>query len=280
MTDTGKSIHARLLNIAKEENLSFQLIVIRYLHERLLYRLYLSTYSQNFCLKGGTLLYLYSREKSRPTKDIDFLGTNISNEVETIKSAFIDICSIVYQHDAVEFNPSSIAAEEIAGKDEYHGIRLFIEAKLDTIRQRIQIDVGFGDIVTPAPILLNYPTFLPESETPIVQTYTLETVVAEKFEAMIDLSVVNSRMKDFYDIYQILTTQKINPEHLTQAIRETFRNRSTKYTQHHSLFSDEFASDPKRIIQWKAFLKKSHLDQNLDFRVVVEVILNSLPKAL
>jgi hypothetical protein len=184
MTGSSKSIRTRLLNCAKRENLSFQLVIIRYLQERLLYRLSLSVYSENFCLKGGVLLYVYNRKQTRPTLDIDFLGTNISNEINSLRSTFIEICAINYPPDAVIFDTNSIIAEEIAGQDKYPGIRLFVNANLDTIRQRIQIDVGFGDIVVPAPVQLNYPTLLEESGIPIVQAYSLETVVAEKFEGL------------------------------------------------------------------------------------------------
>ena len=206
MIGKGKSIRARVLNIAKKENLTLQLVIIRYLHERLLYRVSVSHYADNFCLKGGVLLYYYNREQTRPTMDIDFLGTNIPNEVKFIVSAFREICAMSYPHDAVVFDISSIVAEEIASQDQYPGIRLFVIAGLDTIRQRIQIDIGFGDIVIPSAVQLNYPTLLPESEILVVRAYSLETVVAEKFEAMIDLSAANSRMKDFYDVYYILTT--------------------------------------------------------------------------
>jgi predicted nucleotidyltransferase component of viral defense system len=280
MTEIGKSIRSRLLNIAKEENLSFQLIIMRYLQERLLFRLSLSRYSRNFCLKGGALLYSYSREKTRPTKDIDFLGSNIPNEIEALKSAFMEICSIEYLPDAVLFDPSSISAEEIAGQDEYQGIRLLVAAKLDTIMQRIQIDVGFGDIVIPPPVELSYPTFLPDTEPPLVRAYSLETVIAEKFEAMIDLSVANSRMKDFYDVYHILTTQHIDQDNLLQAIQGTFGNRETTYNEDHSLFTTEFVSDANRITQWKAFLSKNKLDDSLEFGEVVQIILGVLPRSI
>jgi len=233
-------------------------------------------YANNFCLKGGVLLYVYNKGQTRPTLDIDFLGTNISNEIDSLKSAIRKICSINYPNDAVIFDAGSIIAEEIAGQDEYPGIRLFVTANLDTIRQRIQVDVGFGDIVIPAPVKLNYPTLLPESGIPVVLAYSLETVVAEKFEAMIDLSVFNSRMKDFYDVYQILTTQQLNPKNLEEAIQETFHNRNTIFSPDHALFSDAFPTDINRQRQWKVFLVKNHLDQTLDFNEVIGKISNSL----
>ncbi len=272
MSNTGKSIRTRLLNIAKKENLSFQLVIIRYMQERLLFRLGMSEYAENFCLKGGVLLYVYSRERSRPTLDIDFLGTNIPNELESLKSAFRDICSMHYPLDGVTFDTASISAEEIANQDKYPGIRLFVLAELDTIRQRIQVDVGFGDVVIPSPIMLPYPTLLPDSGIPVVHAYSLETVVAEKFEAMIDLSVLNSRMKDFYDVYQILTTRGLDSHLLEDSIRETFRNRTTLYSHDHALFTPGFALDDNRLKQWNIFLIRNHLDTSLDFTTVISRI--------
>jgi predicted nucleotidyltransferase component of viral defense system len=127
---------------------------------------------------------------------------------------------------------------------------------------------------------LVYPTFLPDAESPVVQAYSLETVIAEKFEAMIDLSVANSRMKDFYDVYQILTTQRVDRDILLQAIQGTFRNRETTYKEDHSLFTPEFATDANRITQWKAFLRKNKLDESLEFNAVVKTILDVAPKSV
>ncbi|MBE0653650.1 MAG: nucleotidyl transferase AbiEii/AbiGii toxin family protein, partial [Bacteroidales bacterium] len=202
ITNIAKSIRARLLNIARAENKTFQLILIRYFHERFLYRLSISQFCRNFILKGGTLLYIYYREKTRPTKDIDFLGLNIPNQTISLKKVFSEICSIDYPYDGVKFYVESIMVEEIADHEEYQGIRLLIDASLDTAIQKLQIDVGFGDIMIPDPVDLKYPVFFPDLYSPIIRAYSPETVIAEKFEAMIDLSVINSRMKDFYDVYQ------------------------------------------------------------------------------
>jgi predicted nucleotidyltransferase component of viral defense system len=270
------SIHARLLNIAKKGNLSFQLVIIRYLQERLLYRISLSRYAGNFCLKGGVLLYFYSKEMTRPTKDIDFLGTNIPNDKSFLVAAFKEICTMHYQNDAVNFISDTIVAEEIADRDQYPGVRLFVIAELNTIKQRLQIDVGFGDVVVPKPVLLSYPTLLSESEIPLVQAYSLETFIAEKFEAMIDLSTINSRMKDFYDVYCILSTQQLDKKNLKQAILETFRNRNTSYTMDHAIFSPEFAKDRNRLQLWNSFLRKNHIDQNLEFGEVLNLIIKTL----
>ncbi len=265
-----------MLNLAKKENIAFQLVIIRYFHERLLYRISISQYTNNFFLKGGTLLFYYTREQTRPTMDIDFLGFKMANDIDSVRSIFREICLLEYPNDAVIFDGNAISAEGITGQDEYSGVRLFVTAKLDTIQQRIQIDIGFGDLVIPSPVRLNYPVLLPGSEMPIIQAYSLETVIAEKFEAMIDLSTLNSRMKDFYDVYIILTTQHIDHELLEKAIHVTFRNRSTFFIPDHALFSSSFATDPGRMRQWKAFLTKSHLDVTLDFVDVLDVIRDRL----
>ena len=126
----------------------------------------------------------------------------------------------------------------------------------------------FAQSITPESVQLSYPTILPGSKIPVIQAYSLETVVAEKFEAMIDLSIVNSRMKDFYDIYHILNTQHLDLTHLEEAVFETFRNRETMYTPDHALFSTSFPIDPNRVRQWKIFLTKNHLDQSIDLAEV------------
>lgn len=276
MKGSGKSIRTRLLNIAKKENLSFQLVIIRYMHERLLFRLSLSDYSNSFCLKGGTLIYFYTLEKTRPTRDIDFLGSDIPYDRSFVETAFRMICSISYPPDAVFFDSRSIVSEEITSQGKYPGIRLFITSTLDTIIQRIQIDVGFGDVVIPKPVKIIFPTFFPESDAPVIQAYSLETVLAEKFEAMIDLSTINSRMKDFYDVYQILVSQQLDHQQLSESVKATFANRKTGYTPGHALFSPSFATDAGRVRQWKTFLKKNHLDAGLEFEKVVGEIVNSL----
>lgn len=276
MKDPGKSIRERLLNIAKKENLSFQLVIIRYLHERLLYRLSLSEYSDSFYLKGGALLYIYTLEKTRPTMDIDFLGSGIPYDRSFVETVFRTICSITHSSDSVFFESGSIISEEISGKDKYPVIRLFITSTLDKIIQRIQVDVAFGDVVIPKPVKISYPTFFPESDAPVIQAYSLETVLAEKFEAMIDLSTINSRMKDFWDVYQILVNQHLDRHQLSESVKATFTHRKTGYSPEHALFSPSFVTDAVRLRQWKAFLEKNHLDASLEFEKVVGVIVDSL----
>jgi predicted nucleotidyltransferase component of viral defense system len=226
MKNPGKSIRAKLLNISKLENVSFQLIVIRYFQERLLYRLSQSAYKDLLFLKGGLLLYYFEEHKSRPTMDIDFLAANTKNETENLKTVFSEICRIDYVNDGVTFDYRKIEAFEIIKQGNYKGIRLKVPGQLDTITQIIQIDIGFGDKIYPKPTLLKFPVIL-EMEQPVVNAYSIYSAIAEKFEAMIQLSEVNSRMKDFYDIYILLNNNAIDKWNLERAVNLTFETRNT-----------------------------------------------------
>ncbi len=275
MTDLAKSIRAKLLNISKAENISFQLIIIRYFQERLLFRLSKSGYKNVFCLKGGVLLYLFNEFKSRPTMDIDFLATNTKNETQNLKVIFSEICKIPFENDAVLFDYHNIDAAEIIKQGNYSGIRLNLTGKLDTIVQRIQIDIGFGDKVYPKPILVNYPVIL-EMEQPEINVYSIYSAIAEKFEAMIQLSEANSRMKDFYDIYTLLSNNKIDKSELERAIELTFDTRKTQITDNHSVFQDHFYTNSDRLLQWKAFKKKAKIIENIEFETVMIMLKTEL----
>ena len=194
----GRSVKARLLTLSKESGIPYMTILVRYIQERLLYRVAQSEYRANFFLKGGALLYAFNQEKARPTKDIDFLGTHINNDGEYIKSIFAQIAAVPCNEDGIIFDSDSIEVEDITQDKEYHGLRLTIMASMDSVRQRISMDIGFGDVVTPGPQDLDYPLLLENVPGVSILAYSLETVVAEKFEAMISISVNNSRMKDFF----------------------------------------------------------------------------------
>ena len=274
--ETAKSIKAKLLNIARKEKMDYQVLLIRYLYERLLYRLSISKFREHFCLKGGALLYAFEKELPRPTLDIDFLGIKIKNDVTTIKQVFSEILAISCENDGIEFDITSISTEEIIENKAYEGIRVTYTAHLDSIRQIQKIDIGFGDVVVPTAQSLPYPVLMSDLPVPNILAYSLETVVAEKFQAMIDLGEVNSRYKDFYDVYQILTQQKLDKKILTDAIRATFHNRKTGYKGNHPLFSDNFAKDTHRNSQWKRFLKRIKRNENLDFETVMLLIKSEL----
>lgn len=273
--DIAKSIKAKLLNIAKKEELDYQLLIIRYLYERLLYRLSVSPYKDKFCLKGGVLLYAFEKEFPRPTLDIDFLGMKIKNDVDTIKNVFSEILAISCE-DGVSFDISTIDSEEINESKAYQGVRVTFLARLESIRQTMKMDIGFGDVIIPTAQTLAYPVLMDELPVPEVLSYSLESVVAEKFQAMIELSEVNSRYKDFYDVYKILSLQQLDDAVLSEAIRAIFRNRNTSYQDSHPLFTESFIKDENRNTQWKRFLKKIKYDGDLSFETVMNLITSCL----
>ena len=268
--DYGKSIKAKLLNLSKAERLPYQPLLIRYVQERLLYRLAQSKYKHRFYLKGGALLYAHEQFKARPTLDIDFLGNSIANDKKIIEEAFSEICGISCEKDGIRFDTDTIKTEEINENRVYKGIRLHVIARLDTARQKITMDIGFGDVITPNPQELEYPLLLDDLPPVNIMAYSLETVVAEKFQAMIELSENNSRMKDFYDLYTLLYDKTIDDVLLEKAIHATLKNRETVYEENHPLFSDDFSTNPRFQMLWKGFMKKIGKTEP-DFETVIHL---------
>ena len=219
------SIKARLKNIAKEHEKTFNLILQLYMQERLLYRLSISEYKDNFILKGGLLLFSMSGFTGRPTRDIDFLAYQISNNMENIKEAFRKICMVEY-NDGIVFNSNSVSVEEIKKEAEHGGIRVKLTGYLGKAKEMLWVDIGFNDIVVPEIITANYPVLL-DMDYPKIKMYSFESVVAEKFEAIVSLGELNSRMKDFYDIFILLSEKYFNRDILQKAIVETFIRRGT-----------------------------------------------------
>ena len=272
----GKSVKERLLNISREEKYSSQLLISRYFQERLLYRLSVSAYKDKFILKGGALLYAHDGFQARPTLDIDFMAKNVSNDMANIKKIFQEICRIECQEDGVVFDINTIETGEIAISKDYHGVRLTLLAHLDTAQQYISMDIGFGDVITPFPQQLAFPALIATAPGANVLAYSLETVVAEKFQAMISLSLGNSRMKDFFDVYQILSKQTLDSATLSEAIKATFANRGTDYKENHPLFSEDFFTDSNRSLYWKGFLKRIKYSTPLSFTDVGTLIRTQL----
>lgn len=270
--DKGRSIRMRLLNISKENSFDYNIVLSRYMQERMLYRLSQSKYKSRFFLKGGALLYAYNRLGARPTLDVDFLIKNISNDKEHIKGVFLEILAIACDDDALTFDLNSIETEEIMEGKLYQGVHVSVNGFLDGMKLHLCADVGFGDITIPAPMELTYPKLLDDMPEPKINAYSLETVVAEKFQTMIALSVYNSRMKDFYDLYAILSTQELNQEGIKAAIIATFENRKTKYTENHQFFNEDFYKDSVRNKQWEDFLKKIKYKGKLSFEEVIKYI--------
>ena len=271
----GKSNRTKLLNLArKTKGADYNLILLRFVQERFLYRLSLSAYRKNFFLKGGALLFAHERFAARPTRDMDFLGDHIGRYKENIKRIMLEICRIECEEDGVTFEcgKDDIWLEDITVEVEYNGTRVHMTAHMDTIVQPFSIDVGFGDVIVPQPVQLDYPLLIEGLPAVNVEAYSLETVLAEKFQTMIDLGTINSRMKDFFDVYMILKGDKVDHGVLKEAVVEVFANRGTEMAPDHVVFSDGFVQDETRQKMWKAYLKKIKYKEELPFELVMEVV--------
>jgi predicted nucleotidyltransferase component of viral defense system len=278
MKNIAASVRERLLNISKKYGVDYQIILTRYFHERFLFRLATSPYRDNFCLKGGTLLFAYEKFMARPTLDMDFCADKISNSQQSIHDAVVEICLIECDEDGVVFDANSITTEAITEFREYHGIRVHLAAHLDSVRQRIAIDFGFGDTIFPAAQSLPFPNILEDIPMAPLSTYPLESVIAEKFQCILDLAEDNTRMKDFFDIYKILTNHTINEKNLAEAIQRTFRNRKTIVRSNGILFSGDFGSNETMNQMWETFLKKIKCSDHLEFKDVWNFIRDKLSR--
>ncbi len=275
MNDIAQSVQMKLKHLSKTKNRNHQLTLTRYFQERFLFRLSISKYKNNFFLKGGALIYALEKELSRPTLDLDLLAKKIKSDTQIVHGIFRTVCNITFAEDGVLFDADKIETLEIVKEGRYSGIRVKVPASLGKINQRMQIDIGFGDVIIPAPVEMNYPTLL-EMQIPLIYAYSVESIVSEKFEAMIDLSELNSRMKDFYDVYKILKKGNFDKGYLKKAIAQTINTRETIMPDDHPIFTKNFATDNMRNIQWKAFLKKANLDQSILFEEVMSVIKEEL----
>lgn len=257
---TAQSIKARLLNISDSDNKKYQQLMVRFFHERWLYRLSKSIYRERFILKGGTLLYAYQEFMPRPTLDIDFMGSRIDNDKVNILDSFRQIASMNFEEDGVVFIADTMKAEDITVEKEYPGVRISLEAKLGTYRQKLTMDIGFGDVIVPYPIELEYPTLFDSMDEPKIMAYSLETVIAEKFQTMIDRGRINSRMKDYFDVYRIISVHEFDGKSLAEAIAATFSNRGTEFVDNHDFFSEDFGKDAVLNRQWNNYVRKLKIE--------------------
>lgn len=270
------SVKTRLLNLMNTSGYKYMYLLARYFNERLLYRVSVSRYKDNFLLKGGSLLYAFNGLETRPTIDIDFMAQRISRDLDNLEKVFREILSIECEEDGVTFDVENIKTEPITIDKDYPGTRFFVTAKMDTIVYPMSLDIGFGDVVTPSPVDVDFPLLLSDIPSINIKAYSLETVVAEKFHAMIDRDVTNSRMKDFFDCYQILTMKQLDDEQLYEAIKATFSNRMLTRNDDLQLFTDGFYTDESRLLRWASFLKKIQWKDRLEFADVMNVITEKL----
>jgi hypothetical protein len=243
--NVGASVRRRLLNLARERADDFRLVLTRYAIERLLYRLGRTKQKDRFILKGATLFSAWFETPYRATRDLDLLGRGDSS-AENIVALFREIIAVATPEDGLEFQQDSIRVEEIREAQEYGGLRLIMVALLSDARIRIQVDIGFGDAVTPGTEELELPTLLGDPRARVL-AYPPETVVAEKFQAMVVLGIVNSRMKDFYDVAALAQKRRFEGRVLCEAIRATFERRETALpAETPTALTQEFAGSPAR----------------------------------
>lgn len=256
----GASIRDRLLNKARAEKLDFNLLLTRYALERMLYRLSISTQRDQFLLKGALLFDLWFDVPHRPTHDADFLGFG-SAEIPHLEALFQGICRIEVD-DGIVFQPDSVKAAEIRKEANYAGVRVTLMALLDGARCPVQLDIGFGDAVVPGPEEVRYPVILGEMAEPHLRVYPRYTVVAEKLEALTSLGMLNSRMKDYFDLWILARHSDFDGAVLSKAIRATFERRRTAIPSGVPIgLTDEFTQDVQKEKQWQAFLRKNALDK-------------------
>ncbi len=254
--NTAASVRQRLLNRAKSDQRPFNELLQYYAMERFLYRLSQSVHADRFILKGALMLRAWQSPELRPTMDIDFLGRT-SNEEAGIATQVRDILSVAIEPDGLVFDPASIQTERITEDADYEGIRVRFSGALDSARVNMQIDIGFGDVVYPGPERAPLPTML-GSPAPQLLCYSRESAIAEKFEAMVKLRELNSRMKDFYDIWLLSRQFDFVGESLAEAIRLTFNRRGTSFPDVIVAFTEVFVE--AKQTQWAAFHRRLRQD--------------------
>ena len=238
------SVKARLQNVAAKRGEDFNLMLLRYGIERLLFRLSQSPYADRFLLKGAMLFVVWDEKTHRPTRDLDLLGFGSTEKADLIR-VFAAVAAVPVVDDGIVFDPESVHADDIREDNAYGGVRIRLLGKLGTAEVPVQIDVGAGDVVTPAPERATFPALL-DFPAPQIRTYPVYTVVAEKFEAMVKLGIANTRMKDFHDIWFLAQRFEFDGPTLRKAIDATFARRQTNLPPLPEALTDAFANDPTK----------------------------------
>ncbi len=252
------SILARLLTLAKQRGDDYSLLLNRFALERLLLRISTSPHANRFLLKGALLFALWYDEPHRPTRDADLLGFGADDEANLI-ATFRDIAAMEVG-DGIVFDLESVKADAIREGNTYGGTRITLVARIGSTRCALQIDVGFGDAVTPEPQTIAYPTLLKDFQAPTLRAYPVYTVIAEKYQAMVMLGQANSRMKDFYDLAVIARRSELDGATLAAALAATFARRQTALPSERPLaLTSQFSQDPAKRRQWQAFLNKNRI---------------------
>lgn len=269
MTNIAASVHQRLLNYARAQERTFNEVLQLYALQRFLYRLGASAYRERFVLKGALMLTVWHSPVSRPTRDIDLMG-QLDNSVETIAASIREICAVTSEDDGLRYNPASVAAERIIEGASYAGVRVRFAGYLGNARIPMQIDVGFGDALVPGPSNIELPSLLglPPAH---LRGYSPESAIAEKLQIMALLGEINSRMKDYYDIWLLATTRAFQGQLLAEAIQATFARRKTPLVWPIPALESSFATE-EREAQWRAFMRRSRLTEPKHLREALLVL--------
>ena len=277
LNNIAASVHQRLLNQAKTSDRPFNEVLQYFGIERFLYRLSISPHAESFVLKGALLFRAWNTPDTRATRDIDFLAY-MDNDLDTLAGIVRDICSVDYPDDGLVFDNDSIETRRIKEDADYEGVRIRLRSVLGRAMINLQIDVGFGDIVHPVAQYIDYPTIL-DLHSPKLRGYPPETVIAEKTEAMIKLGRLNSRMKDFYDIWRLSRQFSFTGDILSTAIQATLDQRQTEVMEFNSM-RIEILENVNVDKQWLAFLQKAQLEAPASFNDTLILIGNLLGPVL
>ena len=274
-TNIAASVRQRLLNKARATERPFAELLQYFAMERFLYRLSKSTYSGNFILKGALMLSVWNAPYTRPTMDIDMLG-QMDNDINSIISFAREVCLQEVEPDGIIFDLDSVTAENIREDADYGGIRVRFKGILDTARFSMQLDIGFGDVIIPKVDVFSYPVLL-DLPQPRLHGYSKESTIAEKFEAMVKLGIINSRMKDFFDIWMLSRQFDFDGSTLATAIEQTFSTRGTELKPEPIPLTNSFAEDITKSAQWRGFIRNIRISNvPQDFKEIVSAIASFL----
>jgi len=271
ITNLGASIRQRLQNHARSANRPFDEILRFFAMERFLYRLTKSAHADRFTLKGALMLRIWDTPLQRPTMDIDLLG-RMDYDIRAVESLIREICNVEVEPDGIIFDPATVVGRVIREDADYEGVRIRFQSRIDNARVTLQLDIAFDPYVTTKSFLCDYPTIL-DLPAPRMKAYSREATIAEKFQAMVYLGSINSRMKDFYDIWVLSRHFDFDGKILADAIIATFEHRRTAFEATPLAFTPAFNVEPTITHQWRAFITKNHLhDAPVDFAQVTKVL--------
>lgn len=265
------SVHQRLLAKARESSRPFNELLQHFAIERFIYRISRSPMADRFILKGALLFSVWGGPGARPTLDIDLLG-KIDNSLDVIVAAMKETCRLNVEEDGMSFQAETVTAVRITEDAEYEGVRVRVQGSLGSARVFLQVDIAFGDVIIPGPIRVAYPTQL-DFQAPELKGYTMESTIAEKFQAMVKLGVLNSRMKDFYDVWLLSRRFDFEGKVMSEAIGKTFENRNTPIPIAPKIFDPSFVEDADKQVQWRGFIRKvKPADAPEDFKDIVAAV--------